>query len=117
MRLSRTASLADDADVGRLRTLGASYGRKLDPLALFEGAIAVSDHCRVVHEHILAAAVDRDEAEALFSEPFDGACCHCPACSVRADLSAQCPIRSGELLVIYWFLSNWWITCYLPTSP
>jgi RimJ/RimL family protein N-acetyltransferase len=66
---------SDRADVLRLRALGALGEVELDLLVLVQGPEAVRRDRRVVHEHVGAAAVLGDEAEALFAvEPL-----HCSA--------------------------------------
>src|ERR687889_506468 len=66
-----------DADVLGLRTLGALGQVELDLLVLVERLVAAGLDRGEVDEDVLAAAVLRDEAEALVSvEPLDGALCH-----------------------------------------
>ena len=67
------------ADLLGLRALLALRDLELDPLALFEGAVAVGLDRGVVDEHVRPAAVDLDEAEALLGvEPLHCALCHVP---------------------------------------
>src|SRR6476469_5909184 len=66
-----------DADVLRLRTLGARRDVELHLLVLVERLVAVGLDGGVVDEDVLAATVLRDEAEALFGvEPLDGSLSH-----------------------------------------
>src|SRR5690606_41491670 len=52
-------------------------GLELDPLTLVEGTEARRLDRAVVDEHVRAAAVDLDEAEALLTvEPLHGSLCH-----------------------------------------
>src|SRR5690349_7872346 len=68
---------SDDADVLGLRTLGASGEVVLDLLVLIERLVAAGLDSGEVDEDVLAAAILRDEAEALVSvEPLDGSLCH-----------------------------------------
>src|SRR6266536_2177827 len=59
-------------DVGRLRALLTLGDLELDPLVLVERPVAAGGDRRVVREHVGAAVVGRDEAEALVRvEPLD----------------------------------------------
>src|SRR3954470_10153114 len=71
------AMRSGDADVLRLRTLRALSEVELDLLVLLERLVAAGLDGREVNEHVLAAAILSDEAEALVSvEPLDGALSH-----------------------------------------
>src|SRR3954452_24920606 len=73
-----------DANVLRLRALGALGEIELDLLVLVERLVATGLDGGEVDEHVLAAAVLRDEAEALLGvEPLDGALSHESVPSVR----------------------------------
>src|SRR5664279_4595960 len=64
-------SWSGDADVRRLGSLGALTDRVGDLLVLLEGAVAGAGDRREMDEHVGAATVRRDEAEALLGvEPF-----------------------------------------------
>src|SRR3954452_22381197 len=66
-----------DANVLRLRALGALGEVELDLLVLLERLVAAGLDGGEVDEHVLAAAVLRDEAEALLGvEPLDGSLSH-----------------------------------------
>src|SRR4051794_19555407 len=56
---------SDRADVLRLRALLALRGVELDALVLVEALVAGSGDGGVVDEHVLAAVIGSDEAEAL----------------------------------------------------
>src|SRR5659263_90025 len=74
-RTSRTDRLC----LGALRTLGDF---ELDPLRLFEAAVALALNRGVVHEDVGAAAVLSNEAVALLSvEPLHRTLCHAYSCS------------------------------------
>src|SRR5438034_8789757 len=69
--------MSEDADVARLRALGALGDLELDPLVLVEAAVAVGGDRGEVDEDVVTAAVDGDEAEALVTvEPLHSALCH-----------------------------------------
>src|SRR3954463_1285913 len=66
-----------DADVLGLRTLGALRDVELDLLILVKRLVAAGLDGGEVDEHVLAAAVLRDEAETLVGvEPLDGSLSH-----------------------------------------
>src|SRR4051794_39306880 len=68
---------SDGADVLRLRALRALRGVELDPLVLVEALVAAAGDGGVVDEHVLAAVIGSDEAEALFAvEPLHSSLCH-----------------------------------------
>src|SRR4051812_218219 len=68
---------SDRADVLRLRALLALRGVELDALVLVEALVAGSGDGGVVDEHVLAAVIGSDEAEALLAvEPLHSALCH-----------------------------------------
>src|SRR6478736_8427774 len=81
-----------DADVLSLGTLGALGEVELDLLVLVERLVAARLDRGEVDEHVLAAAILRDEAEALFSvEPLDGALSHdLFPCSVPGHCALGC---------------------------
>src|SRR5215813_14378427 len=67
----------DGANLLRLGALLALGDLKLDPLVLLQRAVAARLDGGEVHEHVRSAAVDSDEAEALFGvEPLDGSLRH-----------------------------------------
>lgn len=73
---SQTGGLGS-ADLFRLRALLALTDIELDSLAFFERTVAVHFDCRPMHEDVAPIAVNRDEAEALFSvEPLNGSLRH-----------------------------------------
>ena len=60
-----------------LRALLALRGVELDALVLVQALVTLAGDGGVVDEHVRAAAVGGDEAEALFAvEPLHGALCH-----------------------------------------
>src|SRR5690242_553461 len=66
--------LAVDLEIGRRDAATAIDQREAERLALGQAGQAGLLDCRYVHEHILAAVVTDDEAEALLSiEELDGA--------------------------------------------
>ena len=93
-----TPARSDGADVRRLQALGALDDVELDLLALREAAEAVGLDGRVVAEHVLAAAILRDEAEALrVVEPLHRSSCHSRALSTCGRLDCRSgPSRSGS---------------------
>src|SRR5688500_17601774 len=67
---------SDGAHVLGLGTLGALGDLELDALVLLEGLVALHLDRGEVHEDVVAAALLRNEAEALLGvEPLDGALC------------------------------------------
>ena len=69
--------VSDGAHAVGLRALGTLGDLELDALRLLEAAVAGGVDGGVVNEHVGAAAVLGDEAEALLSvEPLNGALCH-----------------------------------------
>src|SRR5256885_2012219 len=73
---SRARSV-DGSDLLCLLALGTLGDLELDRLVLIETAVAVTLDCREVDEHVRAAAVQSDEAEALLGvEPLDCSGCH-----------------------------------------
>src|ERR1700729_2280477 len=91
--LAGTCSRSDGSDGLSLRTPVALRDVKLDPLTLFEGAVAIRLDSREVNEYV-PTTVDRDEAGALVRvEPFDGALSHsqqlptCTGCGFRPCLA------------------------------
>src|ERR1700738_4970647 len=78
-------------DVLRLRALLALGDVEVHLLAFLELAVALGGDVRVVGEHVGAAAVLRDEAEALFRvEPLHGAGSHVISPSGRCPGPALC---------------------------
>src|SRR5580693_4767296 len=70
------ANLRDDDNLVGLRASVALRDLELDPLPLFEGAVAIRLDSREVDEDVLAT-VDGDKAVSLVRvEPFDGALSH-----------------------------------------
>src|SRR5579862_6335312 len=70
------ANLRDDDDLVGLRAPVALRDLELDPLTLFEGAVAIRLDSREVDENVLAT-VDGDKAVSLVRvEPLDGALSH-----------------------------------------
>src|SRR5881392_3411253 len=66
-----------DADVLRLRTLGAGGDVELHLLVLVQRLVTTGLDGGVVNEDVLTATVLRDEAETLFGvEPLDGSLSH-----------------------------------------
>src|SRR5690606_10382038 len=77
LRPGPTKRQSDAANVLGLRTLGALGEVELDLLVVLEGLEALRLDRGEVDEDVLAAAVLRDEAEALVSvEPLDGSLSH-----------------------------------------
>src|ERR671921_965885 len=85
-----------DADVLGLRTLGALGEIELDLLTLVEGLVAAGLDGGEVDEHVLAAAILRDEAETLLGvEPLDSSLSHdLFPCSVPG---APCPQAAEDI--------------------
>src|SRR5674476_1001036 len=68
---------SERADVLRLRALRTLGDVELNLLVLIERAVSAAGDGRVVREHVGAAVLGSNEAEALFSvEPLHGASCH-----------------------------------------
>src|SRR5690606_2179293 len=77
-------ALLDDADVLRLRALGAGAGGVFHLVALVQALEARALDRAEMHEEVLAAVVRGDEAEALVTvEPLDRTCCHDAPSSMR----------------------------------
>src|SRR5918998_2910776 len=87
---------SERANVLRLRTLGALGEVELDLLVLVERLVAAGLDRGEVDEHVLAATILRDEAEALVGvEPLDGALSHdLFLCSVPR---ARCPQAAEDI--------------------
>src|SRR5690606_20385727 len=68
---------SETANLRGLRALLPLCDLELDPLAVFQAAVAAADDLGEVHEYVGRAAVRCDEAEALLSiEPLDGSLSH-----------------------------------------
>src|SRR5262245_2861271 len=77
VRGSRAIAGSDGADSLGLRPLLALGNVELDPLVLFQAAVAAHLDRGEVHENVSTAAVYRDEAEALLGvEPLHGSLRH-----------------------------------------
>src|SRR3954465_14083593 len=73
----RSACVSERANLLRLRALLALGDLELDPLVLFQSAVAARLDGREVDEHVSPPAVDGDEAEALVCvEPLHGSLRH-----------------------------------------
>src|SRR5690606_40821626 len=70
-----------------------------DPLAFLQAAETLRVDCRIVHEHIGAAVLGRDEAETLgVVEPLHGAVLHIAADLVLDGMRAQALDRKSTRL-------------------